>query len=163
MTHNNPREASSPTEYSREGDPQRHPFRGVYESCGSPPSVGHDIYRRGGGLGLPAYRLLSHLDPDETSTAKELAEVAGLHPGSVRATLRRMGELGMAIRDDEGGWRATGFEPSRVAQEVGTAGKAAAQRRRLRDESLKRDEAVRRWRQWRTENNWNNEREQDHE
>lgn len=123
------------------------PSGGVYDPCGSLPRVGHDVYRRGGGLGLSAYRLLGHLDLDETCTAKELAEATGLHPGSARSTLRRMKELGMAERDDDGGWRATRFDPSRVAREVGTAGKAASQRRRLREESRRRDEAVRRWRQ----------------
>ncbi len=137
----------APADGSREDDPQRHPSGGVYEPCGSLPRVGHDLYRRGGGLGLPAYRLLGHLDLDETRTAKELADATGLHPGSARSTLRRMKELGMAERDDDGGWRATRFDASRVAREVGTAGKAASQRRRLREESQQRDEAVRKWKQ----------------
>ena len=146
MTHNNPDTPNSSKKERVKVTHKNIPLGGEYERCGPLPSVGHDMFRRGGGLGLGTYRLLRHLDFDETCTAKELAEQTGLSPGSVRTTLRRMAKFGMASRDDEGGWRATLFDPSRVAQEVGTSGKAAAQRRRLREESRQRDEAVRRWR-----------------
>lgn len=155
MTHNNPSDETprptEPLEEARKGDPQEHHPVGVYDSCGSRPRVGEDLFRRGGGLGLPAYQLLGYLDRDETSTAKQLAEETGIHPGSVRSKLRRMAELGMAERDDDGGWRATGFDARSVAEQVGTAGRAAAQQRRLREESRLRDEAVRQWRQWQTD------------
>lgn len=119
----------------------------MYLSCGSFLRVGEDMFRRGSGLGLPAFLLLrDHLDQDDPRTAKQLAGATGLNVASVRKHLNRLRELELVTRDDDGGWtRALAFDPAEIAQAVGTAGKGRAQTERLRRESLTRQRAVERW------------------
>ena len=119
----------------------------MYLDCGSLLSVGHDLFLRGGGLGLMAWRILQHLDPDEGQSAQDLAAALTVKPASVRPALRRMRALGMCSRDEDGHWRILPFDPDEVAARIGTAGKAVKQRERHQREAQQRQEDVERWRE----------------
>jgi hypothetical protein len=109
------------------------------------PHMGHDLFRAGGGLGVGAYALIRALHPDEGQSAKDLATATGLKPDMVRNKLRRMAEVGMCSRDDDGHWRLLPFDPDRAAALVGTTGKAERQHTRHLAQSAIRWASVETW------------------
>ncbi len=61
----------------------------------------HDLWGRWSG----GWRLFCLLDEGEGATARQLAEVTGYAVGSVRRSLARLRDMGLAERDDDGEWR----------------------------------------------------------
>jgi predicted transcriptional regulator len=117
---------------------------------------GHDGFAHGA-LGTGAWRVLNALDDETVQDARQLAEVLGMHPGSVRRHLQRMASTGL-IEEGEGGWRRAALaEPETtcllelVAERRGTAGRRArrhrafeVERQRLREVLTGNDEMLRR-------------------
>jgi hypothetical protein len=75
---------------------------GAREYCDWAHDMGADFWHRWAG----GWEIFHALDVDEACTAAEVAEHLGrANVGSVRRSLNRLRDDGLAVRDDTGGWR----------------------------------------------------------
>ncbi len=113
---------------------------GLYQSA-RPPVMGtltdpaHDHWGRWSG----GWRLFCALDTEEGATASSLATRTGASPGGTRRNLARLRDAGLAVRDDDGHWRA-------VLNPQVSEGEVVDWAARRRERHRRHREAYHRWR-----------------
>jgi hypothetical protein len=100
---------------------------------------------RQGGLGRPAFEILSAFR-GEALRAKDLADKTGRHIQTIRKSLKRLAELGYAMKS-RGKW--SGIPLAKIdlcdlANKVGTSGARKRQREHHKAERLRREIIMRR-------------------
>jgi len=113
-------------------------YQGGCEISGVSNLAAHDAFRHGG-LPKSCARIYEGLAEQVHETPSELAARIVLHVTTIRKNLLRLEAVGMAQRDAYGRWRRLPVDLARldeIAEELGTAGKAAAQHVRFDEERV---------------------------
>jgi len=106
------------------------------------PLAGADAFRHRGGLGGTGLQVYLALSQDEATTFTELCSRTNRSPKTVRTRLRQLEELGLASKEDDGGWVALYRDLDQVAFELGTLGKGRLEKAIHQSE---RDDYLRAW------------------
>lgn len=110
------------------------------------PKVGHDLFRRGGGVGYDGHKSLMELARQGPLNAGAIAETVHRRRDAVRRALNTLASVGLVARDPCGTWSITGTHWDEAARQLGTHGKGERQRQRHAREQQMRSEAVEEWR-----------------
>lgn len=99
--------------------------------------VGHDVFRRGGGIGDVGRRALEVMSVTEPASTSALAGAIGSHPGHLRKVLGQLQKLDL-VKKDANGWLLTAVPHTetldKAASHLPTCGRGARQEEQVRSE-----------------------------
>lgn len=105
--------------------------------------IGHPLFLQGGQLGLPGHQVLNALDPQEGQKRAALALATGIPAPAVGRALRRLHELGAALKASDGLWYYDiSFDPDATAQRLGLQERMDRRNERMDTDETKHRAAV---------------------